>query len=134
MPVLLHGDAAFAGQGVVAECFALSGLRGHRTGGTMHIVVNNQIGFTTAPHFCRSSPYPTDNALMVEAPIFHVNGDDPEAVVHAAKVATEFRQKFGKDVVHRHLLLPPLRSQRRRRADVHQPASCTTGSRATRRP
>ena len=99
MPILLHGDAAFAGQGVVAECFALSGLRGHRTGGTMHIVVNNQIGFTTAPHFSRSSPYPTDNALVVEAPIFHVNGDDPEAVVHAARVATEFRQKFHKDVV-----------------------------------
>ncbi|MEL6953976.1 MAG: 2-oxoglutarate dehydrogenase E1 component [Pseudomonadota bacterium] len=99
MGVLLHGDAAFAGQGIVAEGFGLSGLRGHRTGGTMHIVVNNQIGFTTAPHFSRSSPYPTDIALMVEAPIFHVNGDDPEAVVHAAKVATEFRQKFGKDVV-----------------------------------
>ncbi|MDA7426476.1 2-oxoglutarate dehydrogenase E1 component [Thalassococcus lentus] len=99
LPILLHGDAAFAGQGVVAECFALSGLRGHKTGGTIHIVVNNQIGFTTAPHFSRSSPYPTDNALVVEAPIFHVNGDDPEAVVHAAKVATEFRQKFGKDVV-----------------------------------
>ncbi|MDG1128856.1 2-oxoglutarate dehydrogenase E1 component [Seohaeicola saemankumensis] len=99
LPVLLHGDAAFAGQGVVAECFALSGLVGHKTGGTMHIVVNNQIGFTTAPHFSRSSPYPTDNALVVEAPIFHVNGDDPEAVVHAAKVATEFRQMFHKDVV-----------------------------------
>ncbi|MEO1550358.1 MAG: 2-oxoglutarate dehydrogenase E1 component [Pseudomonadota bacterium] len=99
MPVLLHGDAAFAGQGVVAECFGLSGLKGHKAGGTMHIVVNNQIGFTTAPHNSRSSPYPTDIALMVEAPIFHVNGDDPEAVVHAAKVATEFRQKFGKDVV-----------------------------------
>jgi 2-oxoglutarate dehydrogenase E1 component len=99
MAVLLHGDAAFAGQGIVAEGFQLSGIRGHRTGGTMHIVVNNQIGFTTAPHFSRSSPYPTDIALMVEAPIFHVNGDDPEAVVHAAKVATEFRQKFGKDVV-----------------------------------
>ena len=99
MPILLHGDAAFAGQGVVAECFGLSGLTGHRTGGTMHIVINNQIGFTTAPHFSRSSPYPTDIALMVEAPIFHVNGDDPEAVVHAAKVATEFRQKFAKDVV-----------------------------------
>ena len=97
--VLLHGDAAFAGQGVVAECFALSGVRGHRTGGTIHIVVNNQIGFTTAPHFSRSSPYPTDNALVVEAPIFHVNGDDPEAVVHAARVAIEFRQKFGRDVV-----------------------------------
>ncbi|MFO7758936.1 MAG: 2-oxoglutarate dehydrogenase E1 component, partial [Roseovarius sp.] len=99
LPVLLHGDAAFAGQGVVAECFGLSGLKGHRTGGTMHLVVNNQIGFTTAPHFSRSSPYPTDIALMVEAPIFHVNGDDPEAVVHAAKVATEYRQKFHKDVV-----------------------------------
>ncbi|SEN43014.1 2-oxoglutarate dehydrogenase E1 component [Palleronia pelagia] len=99
LPVLLHGDAAFAGQGVVAECFQLSGIRGHRTGGTIHIVVNNQIGFTTAPSFSRSSPYPTDIALMVEAPIFHVNGDDPEAVVHAAKVATEFRQKFRKDVV-----------------------------------
>ena len=99
MPVLLHGDAAFAGQGIVAECFGLSGLRGHKTGGTIHIVVNNQIGFTTAPHFSRSSPYPTDIALMVEAPIFHVNGDDPEAVVHAARVATEFRQKFHKDVV-----------------------------------
>ena len=99
LPILLHGDAAFAGQGVVAECFGLSGLKGHKTGGTIHIVVNNQIGFTTAPHFSRSSPYPTDIALMVEAPIFHVNGDDPEAVVHAAKVATEFRQKFQKDVV-----------------------------------
>ncbi len=99
LPILLHGDAAFAGQGVVAECFGLSGLRGHKTGGTMHIVVNNQIGFTTSPHNSRSSPYPTDIALMVEAPIFHVNGDDPEAVVHAAKVATEFRQKFAKDVV-----------------------------------
>ena len=97
--ILLHGDAAFAGQGVVAEGFGLSGLRGHRTGGTIHIVVNNQIGFTTSPGFSRSSPYPTDIALMVEAPIFHVNGDDPEAVVHAAKVATEYRQKFHKDVV-----------------------------------
>ena len=99
LPVLLHGDAAFAGQGVVAECFGLSGLVGHRAGGTIHIVVNNQIGFTTAPHFSRSSPYPTDIALMVEAPIFHVNGDDPEAVVHAARVATEYRQKFSRDVV-----------------------------------
>ena len=99
LPVLLHGDAAFAGQGVVAECFGLSGLVGHRTGGTIHIVVNNQIGFTTSPRYSRSSPYPTDIALMVEAPIFHVNGDDPEAVVHAAKVATEFRQIFHKDVV-----------------------------------
>ena len=99
LPILLHGDAAFAGQGVVAECFGLSGLKGHRTGGTIHIIVNNQIGFTTAPAFSRSSPYPTDIALMVEAPIFHVNGDDPEAVVHAARVAIEFRQRFHKDVV-----------------------------------
>ncbi|MFN3277255.1 MAG: 2-oxoglutarate dehydrogenase E1 component [Paracoccus hibiscisoli] len=99
LPILLHGDAAFAGQGVVAECLQLSGIRGHRTGGCIHIVVNNQIGFTTAPHFSRTSPYPTDIALMVEAPIFHVNGDDPEAVVHAARVAIEFRQKFRKDVV-----------------------------------
>ena len=99
LPILLHGDAAFAGQGVIAECFGLSGLKGHRTGGTIHIIVNNQIGFTTAPSFSRSSPYPTDIALMVECPIFHVNGDDPEAVVHAAKLATEFRQTFHKDVV-----------------------------------
>ena len=99
LPILLHGDAAFAGQGVVAECFGLSGLRGHKTGGTIHLVVNNQIGFTTSPHNSRSSPYPTDIAMMVEAPIFHVNGDDPEAVVHAARVAIEFRQKFHKDVV-----------------------------------
>jgi 2-oxoglutarate dehydrogenase E1 component len=99
MPLLIHGDAAFAGQGVVAECFALSGLRGYRTGGTMHFIINNQIGFTTAPHHSRSSPYPSDVALMVQAPIFHVNGDDPEAVVFAARVATEYRQLFGKDVV-----------------------------------
>ena len=99
LPLLLHGDAAFAGQGVVAECLQLSGIKGHRTGGCLHIIVNNQIGFTTAPHFSRTSPYPTDIALMVEAPIFHVNGDDPEAVVHAAKVAIEYRQKFHKDVV-----------------------------------
>jgi 2-oxoglutarate dehydrogenase E1 component len=99
LPLLLHGDAAFAGQGVVAECFALSGLKGYAVGGTMHFVVNNQIGFTTSPKNSRSSPYPSDVALMVEAPIFHVNGDDPEAVVFAAKVATEYRQLFGKDVV-----------------------------------
>ena len=99
MPLLLHGDAAFSGQGVVAECFALSGLAGYRTGGAMHFIVNNQIGFTTAPSFSRSSPYPSDMAKMVEAPVFHVNGDDPEAVVYAAKVATEYRQAFGKDVV-----------------------------------
>ena len=99
LPVLMHGDAAFAGQGVVAECFTLSGLKGYRTGGALHFIVNNQIGFTTSPKNSRSSPYPSDVALMVEAPIFHANGDDPEAVVYAAKVATEFRQRFGKDVV-----------------------------------
>ena len=99
LPLLLHGDAAFAGQGVVAECLGFSLLRGYRTGGTIHFIVNNQIGFTTAPKFSRSSPYPSDVAKMVAAPIFHANGDDPEAVVYAAKVATEFRQKFGSDVV-----------------------------------
>jgi len=99
MPLLMHGDAAFAGQGVVAECFGLSGLKGYRTGGSIHFIVNNQIGFTTYPRYSRSSPYPSDVAKMIEAPIFHVNGDDPEAVVYAAKVATEFRQKFQKPVV-----------------------------------
>lgn len=99
LPILLHGDAAFAGQGIVAECFGLSGLKGHKTGGTIHIVVNNQIGFTTSPIYSRSSPYPSDVAKMVQAPIFHVNGDDPEAVTHVAKIATEFRQKFHQDVV-----------------------------------
>ena len=99
MPLLIHGDAAFAGQGVVAECFGLSGLKGHRTGGSIHFIVNNQIGFTTSPIWARSSPYPSDVAKMIEAPIFHVNGDDPEAVVYAAKIATEFRQKFKHPVV-----------------------------------
>ncbi len=99
LPLLIHGDAAFAGQGVVAECFGLSGLKGHRTGGSVHFIVNNQIGFTTAPRFARSSPYPSDVARMIEAPIFHVNGDNPEAVVHVAKIATEFRQQFHKPVV-----------------------------------
>lgn len=99
IPLLLHGDAAFAGQGMVAECLGLSGLKGHKSGGSIHFIVNNQIGFTTYPRYSRSSPYPSDVAKMVEAPIFHVNGDDPEAVVHAAKIATEFRQKFLKPVV-----------------------------------
>jgi 2-oxoglutarate dehydrogenase E1 component len=99
LPLLIHGDAAFSGQGVVAECFAMSGTKGFRTGGTIHFIINNQIGFTTAPIYSRSSPYATDVALMVQAPIFHVNGDNPEAVVHAARIATEFRQLFHKDVV-----------------------------------
>lgn len=97
--LLMHGDAAFAGQGVVTETLMLSELRGYRTGGTINVVVNNQIGFTTAPAYARSGPYCTDVAKMVGAPIFHVNGDDPEAVVHVARVATEFRQRFKRDVV-----------------------------------
>jgi len=97
--LLMHGDAAFSGQGLVPETLDLSGLKGYKTGGTIHFIVNNQIGFTTSPTFSRSGPYCSDVALMVEAPIFHVNGDDPEAVVYAARIATEFRQKFNKDVV-----------------------------------
>ncbi|HQS49571.1 MAG TPA: 2-oxoglutarate dehydrogenase E1 component [Xanthobacteraceae bacterium] len=99
LPLLIHGDAAFAGQGVVAECLGLSGLKGHRTGGSIHFIINNQIGFTTNPRYSRSSPYPSDVAKMIEAPIFHVNGDDPEAVTFCAKVAIEFRQRFHKPVV-----------------------------------
>ena len=99
IPILIHGDASFAGQGIIAECFAMSGLRGHNTGGTIHIIINNQIGFTTSPRFARSSPHPSDIAKMVEAPIVHVNGDDPEAAVYGARIATEFRLKFNRDVV-----------------------------------
>lgn len=99
LPLLIHGDAAFAGQGIIYECLGLSGLKGHRTGGSVHFVINNQIGFTTSPMNSRSSPYPTDVAKMIEAPVFHVNGDDPEAVVFVSKVATEFRQRFGRPVV-----------------------------------
>src|SRR5262249_48477195 len=99
LPLLIHGDAAFAGQGVVAECFGLSGLKGHRTGGSIHFIINNQLGFPPGLRHPRSSPYCSDVAKMVGAPIFHVNGDNPETVVHVAKIATEFRQKFQKPVV-----------------------------------
>ncbi|HTH28314.1 MAG TPA: 2-oxoglutarate dehydrogenase E1 component, partial [Sphingobium sp.] len=99
LPVLIHGDAAFAGQGIVWECFGFSGIRGYNTGGCLHFVINNQIGFTTSPQFARSSPYPSDVAKGVQAPILHVNGDDPEAVTFACKLAIEYRQRFHRDVV-----------------------------------
>ena len=99
LPILLHGDAAFAGQGVVWECLSFSGLPGYGTGGTIHYIINNQVGFTTSPQFARSSPYPSDVAKGIQAPILHVNGDDPEAVTYCCKLATEFRQTFGRDIV-----------------------------------
>ncbi|MES2906535.1 MAG: 2-oxoglutarate dehydrogenase E1 component [Pseudomonadota bacterium] len=99
LPLLIHGDAAFAGQGVVAECLGLSGLKGYKTGGSLHLIVNNQIGFTTNPRYSRSSPYPSDVAKMIEAPIFHVNGDDPDAVAFAAQLAIDFRQRYRRPVV-----------------------------------
>jgi 2-oxoglutarate dehydrogenase E1 component len=99
LPILLHGDAAFAGQGVVWECLSFSGLPGYGTGGTIHFIINNQVGFTTSPQFGRSSPYPSDVAKGIQAPILHVNGDDPEAVTWACKLAIEFRQTFNRDIV-----------------------------------
>jgi len=99
LPVLIHGDAAFAGQGIVWECLGFSGVRGYNTGGCLHFVINNQIGFTTSPQFARSSPYPSDVAKGVQAPILHVNGDDPEAVTFACKLAIEYRQRFKRDIV-----------------------------------
>ncbi|KUR70302.1 2-oxoglutarate dehydrogenase subunit E1 [Novosphingobium fuchskuhlense] len=99
LPILIHGDAAFAGQGIVWECFGFSGVKGYNTGGCIHFIINNQIGFTTSPQFSRGSPYPSDVAKGVQAPIIHVNGDDPEAVTFACKLAIDYRQKFGRDVV-----------------------------------
>ncbi len=99
LPMLLHGDAAFAGQGIVWECLGFSGLPGYGTGGCIHFVINNQVGFTTSPQFARSSPYPSDVAKGIQAPILHVNGDDPEAVTYACKLAVEFRQEFNRDIV-----------------------------------
>jgi 2-oxoglutarate dehydrogenase E1 component len=99
LPILLHGDSAFAGQGIVAECFGFSGLPGYETGGTLHFIINNQVGFTTSPQFARSSPYPSDVAKSVQAPILHVNGDDPEAVTFCCKLAIEYRQCFNRDIV-----------------------------------
>ena len=99
LPILLHGDAAFAGQGIVWECLSFSGLPGYGTGGTIHFIINNQVGFTTSPQFARSSPYPSDVAKGIQAPILHVNGDDPEAVTFCCKLAIEFRQTFNRDIV-----------------------------------
>src|SRR6202008_4285322 len=99
LPLLLHGDAAFAGPGIVAECFGFSGLPDYETGGTIHFIINNQVGFTTSPQFARSSPYPSDVAKAVQGPILHVNGDDPEAVTFSCKLATDFRMTFKRDVV-----------------------------------
>ncbi len=132
LPLLIHGDAAFAGQGVVAECFGLSGLKGHRTGGSIHFIINNQIGFTTSPRYSRSSPYCSDVAKMVEAPIFHVNGDNPGSRGARRQDRHRVPPAVPEAGRHRHVLLPPARPQRIRRAGLHAAADVSRHQAATR--
>ena len=120
--MLIHGDAAFAGQGIVWECFGFSGVRGYNTGGCLHFVINNQIGFTTSPQFARSSPYPSDVAKGVQAPILHVNGDDPGGGHLRLQAGDRIPPEVQPRHRHRHVVLPPLRPQRGRRAELHPAA------------